>query len=389
MKKLTYTLLLMLLVQQSFGLASNRIDTLRIQSTVFGETREVYIETPEFFGYDNGKDVRYPVFYILDGQHTWFTDPLHSTIRNLQYTHEIPQSIMVTIPHTDRMKECALPVNDDEASLLLKFITQELSPALEAYRAHEMRYIIGHSFTASFALYAYWKAPEHFNGVFAHSPLNALTALAQKLAANPARLKNIYISVGSAAQSKDKHHREAFEELVKTQPSFVAGINLLKAEFAAHNSVPMVASAAFFTEHFYEFSDRFTATPLIDMNYKLIEEPKPVNELIEEINNSLKFEGYTIQPEIPDINGIASRYITNGYYDHAAVIYAFAAQLYPYYYEFPWYLGELYHELGRPISESIAQLELALTLLKSRESNLPNRDAYIEEIEAYRATIKI
>jgi predicted alpha/beta superfamily hydrolase len=363
------------------GNCGNRKDTLNIYSAAFGETRKVYVETPEFFDYDNGKDVRYPVIYILDGQHEWFTDPLHSTLRNLQYTHEIPQCIVVTIPHDDRIKECAIPKKDNEESELLKFITDELSTALEAYRAHDMRYIIGHSFTASFALYAYLQAPQHFHGVIAHSPLNAIMSLAERLKAEPERLKNIYLSVGGAAQSKDMHHRKAFEELKANHPEFVAGINCITADFAGHNAVPMVTSAAFLTQHFFAFSDRFTFTPEIDMNYKLVNEPKAANEILDELHKLLVFKGYIIQPEIPDFNGIASRYINNGYYEHASVIYAFAAQLYPNYYEFAWYLGELYHELGRPASESIAQLERALFLLKTYEASLPEQEEYIAEIE--------
>lgn len=74
-----------------------RIDTLTIESKVFNEKRDVYVHLPENYQYVSDS-VNLPVIFVLDGQHDWFINPILSDIEYLQYTHEIPNAIIVLSP---------------------------------------------------------------------------------------------------------------------------------------------------------------------------------------------------------------------------------------------------------------------------------------------------
>jgi enterochelin esterase-like enzyme len=82
------------------------IDTLTFYSKAFKEERSVYIHTPEFYKFKS-ESVKIPVIYILDEQQEWFASPVLSDIQYLQYTHEIPNAIVV-IPHKNRNTECGI-----------------------------------------------------------------------------------------------------------------------------------------------------------------------------------------------------------------------------------------------------------------------------------------
>jgi S-formylglutathione hydrolase FrmB len=60
----------------------------------------------------------------------------------------------VIIPHIDRNTECGIKSLQGEILPLHNFITEELEKQLKAYNPNEFRAIIGHSFSASFALYS-------------------------------------------------------------------------------------------------------------------------------------------------------------------------------------------------------------------------------------------
>src|SRR5690554_7032517 len=134
------------------------IDTISFYSKAFNEERTVYIHKPEFYKYKS-ESVKLPVIYLLDGQHEWFVNPLLSDIQYLQYTKEIPQAIVVVIPLNQRNIECGIVDLHTELPLDA-FITKELDPVLQKYHPNDFKLIIGHSFTASFALYSYYRNPE-------------------------------------------------------------------------------------------------------------------------------------------------------------------------------------------------------------------------------------
>lgn len=114
----------------SLLLQAQRTDTLRFHSTAFGTERSVVVHLPEFHRYAS-EQVRMPVIILLDGQHEWLIDPLLNDIRFLQYTHEVPQAIVVTVPHGDRVQESAPDSLDQPTMPLLELLTKELPPLLK------------------------------------------------------------------------------------------------------------------------------------------------------------------------------------------------------------------------------------------------------------------
>ncbi len=120
-------LLVTLLDLLSVVAQAQRTDTLRFHSTAFGTEREVVVHTPEFHRYASAQ-VRMPVIILLDGQHDWFTAPLLNDIRFLQYTHEVPQAIVVSVPHANRVKECATDSITQPGMPLLDMLVTELPP---------------------------------------------------------------------------------------------------------------------------------------------------------------------------------------------------------------------------------------------------------------------
>src|SRR5690606_33248860 len=133
------------------------------------------------------EEVKLPVIYILDGQHQWFVNPLLSNIRYLQYTHQIPQAIVVTIPLLNRNKECGIKNINDKELPLHQFITQEIDEKIQSYYPNDFKIIIGHSFSASFALYSYLKKPVYYSGVIANTPLDR-----KSTRLNSSHVKNSY-----------------------------------------------------------------------------------------------------------------------------------------------------------------------------------------------------
>ena len=177
------------------------IDTLSFYSKAFKEERTVYIRKPEFYKYKSDS-VKLPVIYLLDGQHEWFINPLLSDIEYLQYTHDIPNAIVIVIPLKNRNKECGIVDLKTELPLDI-FITKELDKELSKYNPSDYKVIIGHSFSASFLLFSYYNHPEYYNSVIANTPLDKIELLVNSFQKNNEIEKGkISISIGGIADNK-------------------------------------------------------------------------------------------------------------------------------------------------------------------------------------------
>ncbi len=130
----------------SISIFAQKIDTLEFYAKSFDSKRIIYITTPEFYKYQS-EEVKLPVIYVLDDQHEWFVNPLLNTIKNLQYTHQIPQAIIVSIPLLNRYKECGIKTLADNELPLHKFITQEVDEKIQQYHPNNYKILIGHSFS--------------------------------------------------------------------------------------------------------------------------------------------------------------------------------------------------------------------------------------------------
>ena len=371
-------LLIILTLFISISVYGQKTDTLTFYSQAFQQERTIYIKTPEFYKYQSDK-VKLPVIYILDGQHEWFVNPLVTTIRYLQYTHEIPQAILVIIPLVDRNAECAIKNIQGDALPLHNFITEDIERQLKMYNPNEYRAIIGHSFSASFALYSYLKRKEFYSSVIAHTPLDRFEEMIIELKKNKnSEYQKISISIGGIALDKDYYHRREFDRLkVKHSPLFDS-INIFLANKSAHNAVPIVSTPFFLTQIFSDFSSRFSEIAKVNAEYQLIETPKSVQGELSKLEQASFISRSKYYPEIPEINGIASRYLSSGLNEYGISIYEMGIMYFPKYYEFHLALYELYLPIDKDKAKN--HLNTAKKLLEEIENDLIERQEILNEI---------
>ena len=372
--KILKFLLLYIISHVTYG---QEIDTLSFYSKAFQEERTVYIHKPEIYKYKSDS-LKLPVIYILDGQHEWFINPLLSDIEYLQYTHEIPNVIVVVIPHKNRNKECGIIDLKTELPLDV-FITTELDRELSNCNPSDYKVIIGHSFSASFSLYSYLKHPDYYSSIIANTPLDELELLINSFQeTNNIDKENISISIGGIDSSKDYYHRKKYNDLKEKYPDFFNSIKIFEANYSTHNAVPIVATPTLLTRVFESFSDRYTDIAKVNDEYKLISVPEK-NELeIQKIIQSSQMDEYFYPPEIAEINGIASRYWNSEYYDITIDIYKLGTKYYPKYYEFYLSLYELTLKKDDTSKEYLERAELLLTTI---EGNWEGKSEIIEEIQ--------
>jgi predicted alpha/beta superfamily hydrolase len=321
MKKIIF-LIFLFVTTASFA---QKLDTLTVFSEAFQEERTIYIKTPRNFKYKSN-DTRFPVIYILDGQHNWFVDPVLSTVEGLQMTKDMPQHIVVIIPHENRILESKFQ-NFKKNSALHQFITNDLNDLLEKYGVNEHRILIGHSFTASFALYSYLKKPGFYQAVIANTPLYKFEYLITEHNKIETLLKNkIYMSVGG---TKDQHHKKKWDELQEKYPNYFKDINTYEAGYSSHNAVPIVTTPIFLTKIFDKYSKRYYKIAEVNSNYQLVKKPDSPFEELEKIKSKSFISGVFLTPEIADLNGIASRFSNNNYPHHAKKVYELGLKYYP------------------------------------------------------------
>jgi predicted alpha/beta superfamily hydrolase len=354
------------------------IDTLVIRSKYFNTERIAYVHKSPFHKYQS-EHVQLPIIYILDGQHDWFVEPTLNTIKYLQYTHEIPQALIVVIPLGNRIEECAIVSLEGEDLPLHNFITEELHEVLSTYSTSDINLLLGHSFSASFSLYSYSQSPEFYSAVFANSPADKLMALASFFLEKEIDLTKIYLSIGGVEEWKDKGHRELYNKVKKEFPTFINSIKVYEANSSTHNAVPIVSNPIFFSELFREFRTRFAHIAKTDSDYKLIERPVSISSEMSKFEKSSILLDRYYPMELPEFNGFCSRYENSDLNDYAIKLYEKAIELYPNYYEFHFYLAELL--IQTDVALAIEHLRKGKQLIIQLEQDLEGRDELLNEIE--------
>ena len=360
---------------------AQQIDTLIFYSSIFEEDRELRIHLPEFYKYAS-QELQFPIIYALDGQHPWFIEPLKNTARYLQYTHEIPQAIIVEIPHSDRVEESLFPASMLENTDLHSFIQTEVDSLLKVYRPGDVRILIGHSFTASFALYSFFKSPDFYSAVIAHSPLYRVESLTDSLRMLPLpQQKRIYLSIGGLANGKDSIHRLPYERLKLLYPEFFENIHTYEADLSSHNALPIVANPYFLSLLFNNFSRRFSSIAAVDLEYSLIETPLSPEKEWHKVESHSLLLGKPYPAEIPDINGIISRYTNSDFLDHSEWLLKQALRYYPHYYDFHWQLYDIYWSQGK-FEKAREHLLEAYSLIDTMEREAEDWQVLLGDIDA-------
>jgi len=370
-----FVLILSFFSSFAFG---QKTDTITFFSNAFSQQRTVYIQTPQFYKYQSDS-LKLPVIYILDGQHDWFVNPALSSIKYLQYTHEIPQAILVIIPLKNRNKECGLVSLDQPEAPLHTLITKELNDKLKLYNPGNYRVLIGHSFSASFSMYSYMLSPGFYSAVIANSPLDQLENLVKAFQQNEKIDKSrIYLSFGSI--DKDAYHRKAYDDLKIKYPDFFNQAHTFLANSSRHTAMPITAIPELLSELFSPFSSRYKTVAKVDVTYKLVTPPKTVTKELTQIKGNSKLGDQFYPPELPDINEIASRYDQSGYYPYGISVYELGLKYYPNFYGFHYELGHLYAATDKQRAK--AHLDKAISLLNT----IPEKDAnqMVTEIQEFK-----
>ena len=147
-------------------------------------------------------------------------------------------------------------------------------------------------------------------------------------------------------------------------PAFFNQAHTFLVNSSGHTAMPIVAIPELLSELFYSFSARYKTVAKVDEMYKLIAPPKSVEEELAQIAASSKLNGQTYPPELPDINGIASRYDNSGFNQYGISIYELGLKYYPTYYGFHYELGQLHAATDKQKAKN--HLDKAISLLTTR-----------------------
>jgi predicted alpha/beta superfamily hydrolase len=362
-------------------LCAQRSDTLRFHSAAFGTERTVVVHLPEFHRYASA-EVRMPVIILLDGQHEWFIDPLLNDIRYLQYTHEVPQAIVVTVPHADRMQESAADSIDQPDMPLLELLTVELPPLLQRYDPGDITVLVGHSFTASFVLHAYLRAPGAFDAVIALSPLHLVGRLMPKVADRVQQQLNerVLVAVGGSERFKDGGHHGAITAAMREAVPARTDGRLLFKEYpsAGHTSLPIIAFPELLATLFRPYSLR-DSLAAVDDEYRLNAAPPPPEELMRRLEASWTFLSGSVPWDLAEANGLISRLEHSGYADHVIMLLRRAITLYPNEYGFHAWLGQALLEREPVLAEQSLRKALEVQAAYARDdADYAERKAEIE-----------
>lgn len=212
-------------------------DTIKIESTLLKETRELIIKKPSNYK----KNKHYPVIYVLGGNSLTYTVVNDTDL--LSRVGNIPEVIVVGITGIDqktRQRDLTPPflkqdLDDTDSPLgkadnFLKYIETEVIPLVEKnYSTTNQRTIVGHSREGLLVLYSLMAKPSLFDTRITLSPAlwrednKFVKRFDDYLTENPNVSSNIFMSMGEDEVDKMK---KAFDLTVdvltrKAPPSLI------------------------------------------------------------------------------------------------------------------------------------------------------------------------
>ncbi len=139
-----------------------------ITSRHLKRTQEILINLPKNY---EKSGLKHPVIIYLDGQDLGLKNLMISNLDKLMYGKEIPEAIVIGIPHNHGRSDLSIERVTEEITPFMNFITEELVPFLDKqYNTLAFRTFIGHSLGGQFLTYGMTRYPEIFNAVVAISP---------------------------------------------------------------------------------------------------------------------------------------------------------------------------------------------------------------------------
>ncbi|QTH73354.1 alpha/beta hydrolase-fold protein [Pseudoalteromonas xiamenensis] len=184
-----------------------------IESNVLGETRPLWIYTPDKL--EDNK--RYNVVYLLDAGEHYFT--VAGVLKSLIDNEQIPNLMLVGVETTNRPRDYFPSLNGEATTIpqqfiadkhietnadnFVQFLKMELFPYIEKkYKTYPNKTLIGHSNAGTFALHAFYNYPDLFNNYLIVSP-NAWWTPEQinqnlsNVAKQPRNNESLYITIAS------------------------------------------------------------------------------------------------------------------------------------------------------------------------------------------------
>lgn len=236
-QKLILTLLLMTYLSYGQTLPEKISETdfsigksIKIESAVLGETRDLNIYLPLSYSSDSLKT--YPVIYLLDGSED--EDFIHISgivqFGSFSWINMIPESIVVGIGNVDRKRDFTFPSQNEldqkefptsgQSENFIKYLQTELQPFINStFRANDSKTIIGQSLGGLLAAEILYKKPELFDNYIIVSPSlwwDDEKLLDKKPSAYDSN-KSIYIAVGKEGEVMERTARELFNKLSTTK----------------------------------------------------------------------------------------------------------------------------------------------------------------------------
>lgn len=159
-----------------FTHASERVQHDEVlQSKHLNEKRTAVVQLPK--SYSSNPQSTYPVIYVLDGK--GHLPLLSSIMSKLHSADAAPESILVAIENTDRLRDLTPTVNHDPrgpvggggGEKFLDYIEMELIPHIsKKYRTHNFKIFAGASIGGLLAIHSLQSRPHLFQAHLAFSP---------------------------------------------------------------------------------------------------------------------------------------------------------------------------------------------------------------------------
>ncbi len=258
-----YIFLLLALAMQAQNICIG--EKQQLYASVLHEEREIYLQLPKSYHTPAGRNVHYPVIYLLDADwHFQQLSAVYDALSGGLYTY-MPEAILVGICNTDRSRDLT-PSNDTVmhsgqpvhttsggAANFQHFLIHELGAYIDSsYRTNGYNILSGHSFGGLFTLYALQEDQSFFKAYLAHDPSlwwdEALLPkqFQEKYKDGQYAGKSLYLSIAHVDTTQTDRFRHtatirSFHAWVQAHPE--TGLNYQMAYFQQedHGTIPLPA----------------------------------------------------------------------------------------------------------------------------------------------------
>ena len=349
--------------------------TITIESKTLNENRNIFIYTP--MGYEQSQE-KYPVIYVLDGEGNYFFASAVADFLSRGNNSQIPKSIVVGIPNTDRLRDFS-PVKDPNFQTsgggenFLDFMNNELFPYIDTnYRTHEYRTLFGHSLCGMFAVYTLFERPEMFNSAIAVSPylqfanefvLDHIDSIFNE---NSSFNKHLYITIGN-----EPDYFKSLDRLENILSEKTRNLTwqIIKLESEDHTSIPLKS----FYDGIIEIYSGWQLPNEIAMNGA-----KSIKDHYTKLEEKY---GFTANPSELMINLLGYRLMQDNRLEKAIEVFKYNVELYP-------KSANVYDSLGEAFENDKQFRKAELNYLKAVEigntAHDRNLDIYKTNLERVR-----